>query len=223
MPDMDWNAETWKIETRKTYDTVAADYQRLLKTELQGNPWDRGILGAFAGLAAPLGGSVLDLGCGTGRIAGFLAGQGLEVHGIDLSPGMIAVARAEYPGLDFSVGSLENLEAGDGSHAGVLAWYSIIHAPVEALPGIFAEMHRVLAPGGYALLAFQAGNESRTVSRAYGHDVSFTVNRLDPETVCGLLEAQGFTRYSSSLREPGPMETTSQAYLVMRKPRECKQ
>ena len=66
----------------------------------------------------------------------------------------------------------------DESCAGVLAWYSIIHAPMEVLPQIFAEMHRVLRPGGFALLAFQSGNESVKVSRAYGHEVSFTARSV---------------------------------------------
>ncbi len=213
MPDLDW-----KTETRNAYDTVATDYDRLLQNELDGLPWDRGILGAFAELVRPQAGPVIDLGCGTGRIARFLADRGLAVHGVDLSPGMIEVARAAHPDLDFEVGSLDEVEAHDASHAGVLAWYSIIHAPFEALPGIFAEMHRVLAPGGYALLAFQAGNESRNVSHAYGHDVEFTVNRLDPELICQMLETAGFINHARSIREPGPMESTPQAYLVLRKP-----
>lgn len=213
MPELDWRAET-----RNAYDTVATDYGRLLQNELDGLPWERGMLGAFAGLVGAQAGPVIDLGCGTGRITRFLADQRLDVRGIDLSPGMIDVARAAHPDLDFEVGSLEDIGAGDASHAGILAWYSIIHAPLEALPGIFAEMHRVLAPGGYALLAFQAGNESRRISRAYGHDVEFTVNRLDPEAICAMLEAAGFIKYACSVREPGPMESTPQAYLMMRKP-----
>lgn len=213
MPELDW-----KAETRLAYDTVATDYDRLLRNELDSLPWERGILAAFAELTIPQGRPVMDLGCGTGRIARFLADRGVNVRGVDLSPGMIEVARAAHPDMDFAVGSLESLEAEDGSCAGALAWYSIIHAPSDALPGIFAEMYRVLAPGGYVLLAFQVGSESLSISRAYGREVSFTVNRLDPQIICAMLETVGFIGHARSVRQPGPLESTPQAYVLMRKP-----
>lgn len=46
-------------------------------------------------------GPVADVGCGTGRITGYLHHLGLDVVGIDLSPGMLAVARQVLPGLCF--------------------------------------------------------------------------------------------------------------------------
>ncbi|MBP2387072.1 class I SAM-dependent DNA methyltransferase [Paeniglutamicibacter kerguelensis] len=207
----------WKAETQAAYDLVAPGYERLLRTELDANPFDRALLGLFAELVGTDGSPVADLGCGTGRIARYLSERGLDVRGMDLSPKMIEIARRENPGLSFDVGSLEDLDMADESCAGVLAWYSIIHAPMEVLPQIFAEMHRVLRPGGFALLAFQSGNESVKVSRAYGHEVSFTAHRLDPEYIASLLEAAGFARHSSTVRQPGPMESTPQAYLMMRK------
>lgn len=207
----------WKIETQTAYDIVAQSYARLLRTELEENPWDRAILAAFAELIGPSAAPVADLGCGTGRIARFLSERGLDIHGVDLSPGMIEIARQENPQLRFDIGSLEELDLGDASCAGVVAWYSIIHAPADMLPKIFAEMHRVLKPKGYALLAFQSGNESVRVSRAYGHEVSFTAHRLDTECIATQLEIAGFVMYSSALRQPGPMESTPQAYLMVRK------
>lgn len=51
---------------------------------------------------------------------------------------------------------------------GVLAWYSTIHVPDERLPEAFAEFHRVLAPSGYLLLAFQAGEGSEHATEALG-------------------------------------------------------
>ena len=50
-------------------------------------------LDLYRALAARSGGPVLELGCGTGRIAIALAEAGHEVHGVDTSDAMLAIAR----------------------------------------------------------------------------------------------------------------------------------
>jgi SAM-dependent methyltransferase len=124
---------------QSTYDTVAADYARLLPDLSFEAPLDIAMIGTFAGSvrAADLG-PVADLGCGTGRVTAHLAARGVEAFGIDLSPGMVDVARATYPQLRFDVGSMTELALDDGILGGVLAWYSIIHAPPQLLPDVFA-------------------------------------------------------------------------------------
>ena len=51
----------------------------------------------YLGLAREIGGAVLDLGCGTGRLACRIAAEGLEVVGADPAGGMLGVARARPP------------------------------------------------------------------------------------------------------------------------------
>ena len=58
----------WKAETQAAYDLVAPGYERLLRTELDANPFDRALLGLFAELVGTDGSPVADLGCGTGRL-----------------------------------------------------------------------------------------------------------------------------------------------------------
>src|SRR3954471_23701990 len=140
-------------ETRTAYDTVADLYAEQHQDVLDASPWDRAVLGTFAELVGGSG-PVADLGCGPGRLTGHLASLGLDVFGVDLSPGMVDVARRAHPGLRFEVGSMAALDIGDGSLAGALAWYSLIHTPPEELPSVVAELARVLAPGGRLLTGF---------------------------------------------------------------------
>jgi len=85
--------------TRASYDTVAVDYERLLRDNLETNTFDRAMLGAFAErVLGGGGGPVGDLGCGPGRVTTYLDKLGLDAFGIDLSPEMIAVARQAHPG-----------------------------------------------------------------------------------------------------------------------------
>ena len=155
--------------TRASYDAVAGDYAERTRGELAARPLDRAMLAGFAELVRAAGaGPVADVGCGTGRVTAHLNGLGLAVFGIDLSPGMIAAARQAHPGLRFEVGSMLALDLPDGVLGGVLAWCSTIHIPQMRLPEVFAEFQRVLAPGGYVQLAFQAGDETLHLTEAGG-------------------------------------------------------
>ncbi len=203
-------------ETRAAYDTVAVAYEEALRDALAASPWDRAVLGAFADLVGPAA-PVVDLGCGPGRITSYLAGLGLDVFGVDLSPGMVEVARRVHPGLRFEVGSMSALMLADASLAGAVAWYSIIHTPPERLRSLFGELARVLRPGGVLALAFQAGDERLRISRGYGHEVSMDAYRLQPEDVVGLLAEEELIVEARLVRQPEPSEKTPQAYLVARK------
>jgi ubiquinone/menaquinone biosynthesis C-methylase UbiE len=203
-------------ETRSSYDTVAVDYADLTRDLMAAKTFDRAMLAAFAEHVT--GGPVADLGCGPGRVTAHLHGLGVDAFGVDLSPGMVEVARRTYPDLRFEVGSMLALDLPDGGLAGVVAWYSIIHFPVDRLPEVFAEFHRVLTPGATLLLAFQVGDETVHVSHAYGHDVAIDAYRRRPELVADLLVGAGFTVDARLVCEPVDQEKTPQAYLMAHKP-----
>ena len=204
--------------TRAAYDIVAVDYADLLRTELADKPIDRALIAAFAELVqADGGGSVADIGCGPGRVTSHLHSLGLNTFGIDLSPVMITVARQAHPQLRFEEGSMEALVLADESLGGIVAWYSIIHTPPERLPVMFAEFARVLASGGHLLLAFQAGDEPRHMTHAYGHDIALDAYRLPPDRITAMLNNAGLAVHSQLFRAPDESEKTPQAFLLARK------
>lgn len=103
--------------TRASYDAIAEDYAVRFRGELEAKPFERAVLSAFAEIVrAAGGGPVADVGCGTGRVTGFLHSQGLDVSGIDLSPGMLAIARRTYPHIAFNTGwdDVRHLSAHNG-------------------------------------------------------------------------------------------------------------
>ena len=106
------------------------------------------------------GDNVLDVGCGTGNLtmtAKATAGSGGAVYGIDASPEMIDLARkkAQRAGLDvtFDVGLIEKLPFSDGTFDVVLNRLVIHHLPDDLKRQAFAEIFRVLKPGGHFLVA----------------------------------------------------------------------
>lgn len=118
-----------------------------------------GPVAADVAAAAPVGGRVLDVGCGPGHLSMRLAGEhGLEVTGLDLDPEMIERARAnaEQLGADrggrplFLVGDVASLPFPDDSFDLVVSTMSMHHwdDPAAGL----TEIARVLRPGGRALI-----------------------------------------------------------------------
>jgi SAM-dependent methyltransferase len=119
--------------------------------------WDEQIVAALVELL-PDGASVLDVGCGYGRITLPLARLGYAVEGVDLSPNLIDAAReaAARAGLvvEFSVGSMTSLPHDADSFDVAICLWSAFHELLEEDEQVSAlrELSRVLRPGGFALI-----------------------------------------------------------------------
>ena len=211
---------------RAVYDASAERYVEFVGTEISSAteaPIDRALLGAFVDLVrAGSSRRVADVGCGPGRVAAFLARHDLDVVGFDVSPAMLTAARAAHPDIIFREGRLDDLPVGDAALAGLVCWYSIIYTPPEHLGGVFAELGRVLEPGGYLLLGFQAGRGD-PVHRTEAHGTAFSLTsyRHSPGDVTARLEGVGLEVRATAVREAEfDHEQTSQAFVIARKIRD---
>jgi predicted TPR repeat methyltransferase len=99
---------------------------------------------------------ILDLGCGTGLVAQAFAGAYGAIEGVDLSPRMLAMAHRTrlYDGLH--EGDLLSFLKGQGERAADLVVAADVFVYIAALNDIFAEVHRVLMPGGLFAFTVQA-------------------------------------------------------------------
>ena len=112
----------------------------------------------YAGLVPP-GGTVLELGAGTGRVSQALAERGVLVTGIDLSPAMLARAEARRSALPEDVAARITLRRGDMAaldlkrlfDAVICPFFTLAHVPAGAAwRNTFAVAARHLPPGGLA-------------------------------------------------------------------------
>jgi SAM-dependent methyltransferase len=198
------DTDDWLADTRASYDAVADSYADQLREALDGKLYTRAALALFTELVRALGGGpVADVGCGPGHITAHLHDSGLDAFGIDLSPVMIDVARREHPELRFEVGSMTDLPLADASVAGLVAFWSLVHVPDHALPGVFGHFRRALRPGGALLLGFHVGDTSRLKTEGYGgHPMKVYVYRRQPAEVAAALRDAGFAVEAHMLLDP---------------------
>jgi SAM-dependent methyltransferase len=202
-------------ELRAAHDVLAEVYADRLAGALDVMPVDRAVLGLFASLVVP-GGTVVDVGCGTGRLAPFLAAHGLVPRGVDLSPEMVRVARRDHPGLDVRVADLRALPFADGELDGAVCWYSLMYLAPAERPAAYRELARVLRPGAPLATAYKAGDgRHRRGGRTLDLGIEFDIWWHAPEELERDLVAAGFEVACWAGRSAGDDEVQPQGYLVV--------
>jgi demethylmenaquinone methyltransferase/2-methoxy-6-polyprenyl-1,4-benzoquinol methylase len=169
---------------RSMFDAIAPRYDLVnrIMTFRMDVRWRRRTV---ASLALPEGATVIDLACGTGDLCRELSASGLTPIGVDLSFGMLAAARTEAPLVH---GDALRLPLPDGSVDGVTCGFALRN--LESLPPFFAELARVLRPGGRIAL-LEVAEPPNPVLR-WGHGVYF--GKVVP-LVGGLLSDPAAYRY----------------------------
>ncbi len=108
-----------------------------------------------ASLVASFGpASVLDAGCGTGRVAIELARRGIEVAGVDLDPSMLAQARAKGPGIEWVEADLATLELGRTFDLVVMAGNVMLFCAPGSEGAVLARVGAHVRPGGLVVAGF---------------------------------------------------------------------
>lgn len=103
---------------------------------------------------------LLESGCGSGRFVYWLAQQGFTIEGMEINPATVADLNARFPHLRIRTGDVRALPYPDNSFDGILSLGVIEHV-FEGMAEPIREMHRVLKPGGTALVIVPSFNRVR--------------------------------------------------------------
>lgn len=202
---------------RALWDDTASVYHQVMEPALREPHL---ALRAMAGDVA--GRDVLDLGCGTGAMSELLGPMGARITAVDLAPQMVDRARARLAGtpgiVRLDAMDAQALDLPSASFDLVVAALSLMFCPDH--PAAFAEVHRVLRPGGRLVMACW-GRADQCESVTVGRVAAAFADRRPPEGTPGgqalgdpdhlraLLEGAGFTDIEMTsrrmrLRYPGP-------------------
>jgi ubiquinone/menaquinone biosynthesis C-methylase UbiE len=205
---------------RRTYDTVADEYATAFADDLDRLPFDRQFLDEVAERSTGRG-PLLDVGCGPAQVATYLAARGMSVLGIDLSPGMLGVARRRNTELRLTAADVRQLPLRARSCAGAVAFYSLHNVLRHELPSALRELRRVLSSGAPLALAMHLGDGELSVGTEWlGHEVEavgFALYRQ--EEITGALVELAFG--VELVRQRGPLPHEYQGpriYLLARTP-----
>ena len=98
--------------------------------------------------------SVLDAGCGTGRIARELARRGVDIVGVDLDEQMLSTARRKAPDLAWHCADLAAIDLGRTFDVILLAGNVMIFLTPGTERDVLSNLARHLAPGGRLIAGF---------------------------------------------------------------------
>lgn len=143
-------------EVRRAYGAMADRYVELFGDSALVHPDDLALIERHLRVER---GVVLDVGCGPGHITEHLCSLGVDAIGIDPVPEFVDHARTARRSGRYVLGAVPGLPVADGSAAGVLAWYSLIHLLPTELDAALTELRRALAPAGTLVVGFFDGDE----------------------------------------------------------------
>lgn len=176
------------VLVQNTYNKIAGAY-----TKRYGNsPFLLRNIARFNALL-PRGGTVLDVGCGSGRASKLLREKGLSVTGIDFSEKMLTLARKRTRGVSFTLMDVRKLAFPDESFDGVWANFAIIHIPKRETVQTLREWNRVLKPDGVLFVTTSAGAHGEGIQDEWltkGEKMFF--HRMSEEALRSYLEKSGF-------------------------------
>ncbi len=176
-----------RAQAEALYDHLAPGYWE--KFGLYPNETHLQFIAKFLGRLGP-NSTLLDAGCGAGRYDGLLLEAGHRVLGIDQSERMLARARQvfpeeRFPQLRYAKIGLEEMDF-QAEFDGAICIDALEHVPPEDWPGILANFHRALKPGGvlYATVEepdWKEVQEAYDQARAQGLPVVFgeVVDKVD--------------------------------------------
>ncbi len=109
--------------------------------------------------------SVLELACGTGRILEMFSGEGIALHGLDISPGMLSQARIRLPAATLHRMSMVGFELDSKFDMIICLFDSINHVKTfSEWESVFTAVRHHLLPGGTFLLDFNTSERLQRLS-----------------------------------------------------------
>ena len=162
----------------------------------------------------PQGARILDAACDSGVPITRRLSQSFDVTGVDLSPEQFKGARELVPQATFHCQDMTALTFPNHSYDGICSYYAIIHVPREQHPELLRTFHKLLKPGGIALLCIGTGDLTGDVNEDWlGAPMYWS--HYGVETNRRMIQGCGFTVVSSELITDNHTEPPARHVFVL--------
>lgn len=135
-----------------------------------------------------LQGSILNLGCGTGRFMEHCT------NGFDVSEKMLTIAKEKYPNKLFRQGTADQTNYTSNQFDAIICFHVFMHLEKEQIQGIVKEVHRILKPGG--LFIFDYPSMERRNITSYKNDSWHGATSYSKSEIANLINLNNFSSIS---------------------------
>ena len=192
------------------YDDIAKEYAEEFFEDTSDNKYIDIFLDSLEGI------KILDVGCGNGKDCKYISQKGFDINGIDLSVGMLSIAKEKVPNGKFEVMDMTDITYPDDSYDGIISNCSLFHIPTEELPKTLESFRKILKPNGKLLLILQDGNGEMMVEEPYRPGVHIYMNYFSTSQIQELLQQYGFEiGYLSKEESPNEFELGNGKLIVL--------
>ena len=194
--------EQLQRQTQHIYETNANEFDQQRNKSLFEKQW----LDKFISFI-PRGGSILDLGCGSGEpVSSYLVNQGYSITGIDFATNMLSLARKRLPEQRWVLQDMRHLQLERRFH-GILSWNGFFHLNQDEQVGVLEKCSQYLHASG-ALLLTVGPDKGETCGQVNGHEVYHA--SLSPQAYKKTME-----KYHLQLIDFVPNDSTCQDHSVL--------
>lgn len=192
------------------YDDIAKEYVNEFFEDTSDNKYIDIFLNSLNGK------KILDVGCGNGKDCKYILEKGFNINGIDLSIGMLNIAKEKVPNCNFEIMDITKITYPNDSYDGIISNCSLFHIPVEELPKTLKSFKRVLKPDGKLLLILQEGNGETMVEEPYRPGIYIYIKYFSKNEIQKLLQEYGFEiDYLLKKESPNMLELGNRKLIVL--------
>ena len=203
-------AEQKKKGVINDYDDIAKEYAEEFFEDTSDNKYIDAFLESLQGT------KILDAGCGNGKDCKYISEKGFDINGIDLSVGMLNIAKEKVPNGKFEIMDITDITYPEDSYDGIISNCSLFHIPVEELPKTLESFRKILKPNGKLLLILQEGTGEMMVEEPYRPGVHIYMNYFSTEQIQELLYEYGFEiNYLAKEESPNEFELGNGKLVVL--------
>jgi SAM-dependent methyltransferase len=201
----------YKDLVKAGYNRIADDYHAA-RTR---SPEQIRLIDDLAG-RLPENASILDAGCGAGVPVTEILSARFNVTGVDFSEAQIELARKNVQNARFTCQDMTQLDFPEGTFDAICSFYAIIHVPREEHKPLFLNFHRMLKPGGHALLCLGAENLIDDVEEDF-FGARMYWSHFDSKTYLHMLKETGFFILWSRILADDTCEGSGHLFVLAQK------